>query len=143
MSFLDKAKKKVREKKSEPPKPEPKEMPPPPPPPPPEPKEAKPVPIVLPKYPQIVEYVEKWKQVHQGSYKSKCTVCGEEYQTIVDKCKNKCVAYTKTTKKRKKTTIQSYWEEIWPYEKTFLRNPRQWKGLIQSILEISEMIMND
>lgn len=99
--------------------------------------------VILPKFFDIVEFVEKWKQEHQGPYKLKCTICGEEYQEIVKKCKNNCVAYTKTTKKKKKTTLQSYHEEVWPYEKTLIRNPRQWKGLIQSILDIAEMIVNE
>jgi CHAT domain-containing protein len=97
--------------------------------------------VILPKFLDIVEFIEAWKQEHQGPYKLKCTVCGEEYHEIVKKCKNNCVAYTKG-KKRRKSSLQPYWEEIWPYEKTLIRNPRQWKGLIQSILDITEMIIN-
>lgn len=135
MSFLDKAEKRTKEEKS-PPKPTP-------PPKLPEPKEEKkPVPVVLPKYQQIIEYVEKWKQAHPPPYQLKCKVCGETYQDLVKKCKNGCQLRTQKTKKKKKTLI-TYWEEVWPYEKTLLNKPKLWKGLIQSILEIAEMIMNE
>lgn len=98
--------------------------------------------IILPKFLDIVEFVEKWKQEHSGPYLLKCSVCGAEYQEIVKECKNNCVAYTKA-KKRRKSSLQPYWEIVWPYEKTLIRNPRQWKGLIQSILDIAEMIKNE
>lgn len=98
------------------------------------------MPVILPKFPDIVEFVEKWKREHPPLYKLKCVVCEQEYSEIVKKCVHSCMLGS--AKKKKPSTLKTYWELTWPYELTFLNNPKKWKGLIQSILEMSETIMN-